>query len=151
MKLIELLNEVTDQPYRYMLAKKTSEGSQYIFITDSGTKMVVSLALEKLSAGNTRVEVAFAEQTPHGIKTAATGKGDAFKIFATVAAIVKEFLSKTKVTVDALTFTGKTAEPSRIKLYDRIAQNLGKFISGFEFECSGVDGIDKFYYFKRTS
>lgn len=49
-----------------------------------------------------------------------TGRGDSFKVFATVADIVREFMSKRSPSM--LVFTAE--EPSRIKLYARLAKNL---------------------------
>ena len=145
------INEMVDQPYRYMLTKQTTEGRQYLFTTDSGTKIIVSLALEKLSNGNTRVEVAFAEHSPEGNNIKATGKGDAFKIFSTVASIVKEFLNKTKLPIEQLTFTSDSTEPSRVKLYNHISKSLGKFIHGFKLLGSGSNGVDTVYYFEKAA
>lgn len=149
MRIDELLTEVTDQPYRYMLAKRTDAGNQYIFMTEAGTKMVVAISTEQLSDGTTRIEVGFGEQTPEGMTLAVTGKGDAFRIFATVAAITKEFLRTTKRDVSQLIFQGKATDPSRIKLYDRIARSLGKFLPGWTFKGEGTSGHHKVYMFDR--
>jgi hypothetical protein len=150
MRIEELLTEVTDRPYRYMLAKRTDAGNQYIFMTDAGTKMVVALSTVPLPYGVTRLEIGFGEQTPEGLALAPTGKGDAFRILATVAAITREFLAKTKLDVSQLIFKGKAAEPSRIKLYDRIARSLHKFLPGFTAGGEGSEGPHKVYYFDRV-
>lgn len=145
----EIINEVADKPYRSMLTKKTDQGSQYMFVTDAGTRMLVSLSRELLIDNRNRIEISFAEQTLNGPTINKTGKGDAFRVFATVAAIVKEYVAKSQAQIDELTFTGKTKDPSRIKLYDRIARSLPKVIPEFNLKGSGSDGVDKVYYFER--
>jgi 5'-nucleotidase len=146
------VTEVADQPYRYMLAKRTDAGSLYIFQTDSGTRMMVGMSLDRLSDGDYGVDMSFADQSDAAAPTIGiTGKGDAFRIFATVVAIIKEYFAKTKFNIRQVTFKGKSEEPSRIKLYDRLAQQLPKIIPGFRFKGAGSDGVDKVYYFERTT
>ena len=52
-----------------------------------------------------------------------TGTGDAMRIFATIITIAKNAIKK--VDPQFLIFTA--SEPSRIKLYDRIMKNIGRF------------------------
>jgi len=70
--------------------------------------------------------VTFSRQDPHNGGLASnidiTGSGHAFTIFATLAAIVKEFLAHYQPT--RLYFSG--SEPSRIKLYRRLVQNISR-------------------------
>lgn len=54
----------------------------------------------------------------HGVE----GTGGEFKVFATVLAIIKQFLSTRQL--HQLIFTSKTSEPSRMKLYDRMVHRL---------------------------
>jgi hypothetical protein len=82
-----------------------------------------------------------------------TGKGDAFRIFATVGAIVKEFLrsGKPQAQITEIYFTGKTSEPSRIKLYDMIAKNISRFLPNFEFKNTVGNAREKYYHFKKIA
>ena len=143
------LNELANEPYRYMLWKRTMMGNSYLFQTDSGQEIVVSMVPETLADGTHRVEVMFADKATFGLEK--TGKGDAFRIFATVAQILKDYIKEAKFEVGEIYFTGKTKEPSRIKLYDKIARRLGQHIPGFEFYGAGDNSVEKGYIFKKTS
>ena len=145
------VNEVADQPYRYMLAKRTDTGNWYIFQTDSGNRMVVSATLDPEDDGTYSSEIAFGEHSSGSMEL--TGKGDAFRIFATVGAVVKEYLRTVKpyANITKLKFSGKTKEPSRIKLYDTIAKNIGKFLPDFKFAGSAGSGNEKFYHFTKDT
>ena len=142
------LDELANAPYPYMLWKRTMMGNSYLFQTDGGQEIVVSIWPETLSDGTNRVEVMFADKKDFGLEK--TGKGDAFRIFATVAQILKDYIAQAKFDVNEIYFTGKTKEPSRIKLYDKIARRLGQHIPGFEFHGAGDNDVEKGYFFKRT-
>lgn len=145
------INEVADQPYRYMLTKKTDSGNWYMFETDNGIRMVVSATLDPLPNGTFSTEIAFSEYDAKNMDI--TGKGDAFRIFATVGTIVKEFLrsGKPNAEITEIYFTGKTNEPSRIKLYDMIAKNINRFLINFEFKNTVGNAREKYYHFKKIS
>ena len=145
------INEVADQPYRFMLTKKTYSGNWYMFETENGVRMVVSATLDPLPNGTFSTEIAFSEHNAKSMDL--TGKGDAFRIFATVGAIVKEFLrsGKPNARITEIYFTGKTKEPSRIKLYDMIAKNISRFLPNFEFKNTVDQGGEKFYHFKKVA
>lgn len=142
------LDELANDPYPYMLWKRTMMGNSYLFQTDGGQEIVVSIVPETLSDGTNRVEVMFADKKDFGLEK--TGKGDAFRIFATVAQILKDYIAQAKFEVGEIYFTGKTNEPSRIKLYDKIARRLGHYLQGFEFTGSGDNSVEKGYFFKKT-
>jgi len=144
----DVINELANEPYRYMLWKRTMMGNSYLFQTDGGQEIVVSMVPETLADGTHRVEVMFADKATFGLEK--TGKGDAFRIFATVAQILKDYIKEAKFEVGEIYFTGKTKEPSRIKLYDKIARRLGQHIPGFEFYGAGDNSVEKGYIFKKT-
>jgi hypothetical protein len=69
-----------------------------------------------------------------------TGEGNAFSIFATVSAVVKEFLVKRKPS-----FVWFVAdEPTRVRLYDKLLQKL--VVPGYEAEVTD----DGKYTLRRT-
>ncbi len=151
MRAYEIINEVADQPYRYILAKKLPYASTYIFQSDTGTRFHVFIELETWDRG-TVADVGFTDQTDKEKPTVGmTGKGDAFRVFATVGAIVKEYVNATKP--DFLTFSGKESETGRVKLYDMIAKNIGRYLPDYELSKSrsvhGSGGSDKTYTFRR--
>ena len=59
-----------------------------------------------------------------------TGTGDAFKIFATVAEILKQSVANSGA--EYIMFSGSLREPSRIKLYDAFIKFLPKFLPGWQ-------------------
>ena len=146
---VEQVNEVANQPYRFLQAKKTATSNVYIFMNDAGSRFAVDV---EYSPASEMIEIGFADQTDRENPTISlTGKGDAFRIFATVAAIVQDYMSKSTKPVNQITFKGKVKDPSRIKLYDAIAKYLPKVMPGFELMGAGADSEEKQYFFKKTS
>ena len=145
-----VIDEVADQPYRYMLTKKLPDARQYMFQTDSGTKFQVFFSL--LDSGTeTIADVGFADQTDKDNPTiGVTGKGDAFRVFSTVGAIVKEYVNSVKP--DFLSFNGKTQDPGRIKLYDMIAKNITRYLKDYEQSSHTMPGAtdEKGYMLQRV-
>ena len=145
------IDEVADQPYRYMLTKKLPDARQYMFQTDSGTKFQVFFSL--LDSGTeTIADVGFADQTDKDNPTiGVTGKGDAFRVFSTVGAIVKEYVNSVKP--DFLSFNGKTQDPGRIKLYDMIAKNITRYLKDYEQSSHAMPGAsdEKGYMLQRIT
>lgn len=74
--------------------------------------------------------------------------GDAFNVFATVAAIIKQRLS-TAEPVDYVFFTA--SESSRVKLYDAFMKLIPRFLPGWEFYKTEDDYGDRKYIIKSTS
>jgi hypothetical protein len=146
-----VIDEVADQPYRYMLTKKLPDARQYMFQTDSGTKFQVFFSL--LDAGTEKIaDVGFADQTDKDNPTiGVTGKGDAFRVFSTVGAIVKEYVNSVKP--DFLSFNGKTQDPGRIKLYDMIAKNITRYLKDYEQSSHTMPGAtdEKGYMLQRIT
>jgi ParB-like nuclease domain len=145
------IDEVADQPYRYMLTKKLPDARQYMFQTDSGTKFQVFFSL--LDSGTEKIaDVGFADQTDKDNPTiGVTGKGDAFRVFSTVGAIVKEYVNSVKP--DFLSFNGKTQDPGRIKLYNMIAKNITRYLKDYEQSSHTMPGAsdEKGYMLQRIT
>lgn len=151
MRISDILNEVTDSPYRFMLAKKTNRGNQYIFMNPAGTRFLVDISKEQISDGRYKAEIGFADVSQKNEPIIdPTGKGDAIKVFSTVGAVTKDFIKNSKDQVDELIFKGKTKDPTRIKLYDMIARNINRFLPEFKFKGTGQDGEEKLYHFDRS-
>lgn len=110
MHLIEIFNKV----YPYEKKDAGSMNDEYVFKTDSGSEIAVHF---DDSAGPVHIQF----RSP-GSKDqfSLTGKGDAYAILSTVNKIVEEVISRTKP--DAFWFTAD--EPSRQKLYDRLAKRF---------------------------
>jgi hypothetical protein len=75
-----------------------------------------------------------------------TNKGDAFRIFATAKDAVKRFMTTPQGKgADRVYFSAKTSEPTRVKLYDKLAQMMVK--NGFKLHHTEMEGNQKYYYF----
>ena len=147
-----VLDEVSDQPYHFIATNQSSDDIEYEFMTDD--RRVIEVGVDFQNKKNALI--AFVDSTnPNNADIGVTGKGDAFRIFATVGAIVKDFLNRYKTRYktypETLSFDGKSDEPSRIKLYDTIAKSIGKFLPDYKFSGSQSDGDTKMYTFKRIT
>jgi 5'(3')-deoxyribonucleotidase len=144
----EITNEVADQPYRFISPVSTSTTQKSIFQTDGGARMQVAIMIPQNSD---TAHIGFYDATDQDNPTiAVTGKGDAFRVFATVGAIVKQFVDKRKPPY--INFAGKSSESGRIKLYDMIAKNIGRYLPDYKLVDTGmVSGGDKGYVFQRVA
>ncbi len=126
----EALNEAFDKPYKWEVSDLNKYQDTYGFLSDNGKYYVVSIV-----KGEDHNLLTF--ETEQG-EMAMTGKGDAFKVFATVLDIVKK---NKHIKSRPLEFEAAKSEPSRVRLYHRMAKQLQKVL-GFDtlkIDKSGVD------------
>jgi len=143
----EVTNEVADQPYRFISPVSTATTQKSMFQTDSGTTIQVFIQVD---TGNGVADIGFFDATDKENPTIGmTGKGDAFRVFATVGSIVKQFVAKRKPPY--ISFSGKSSDAGRIKLYDMIAKNIGRYLPEYKLIDSGFVNGDKGYTFKRVA
>ena len=143
----EVTNEVADQPYRFISPVSTATTQKSMFQTDSGTTIQVFIQVD---TGNGVADIGFFDATDKDNPTIGmTGKGDAFRVFATVGSIVKQFVAKRKPPY--ISFSGKSSDAGRIKLYDMIAKNIGRYLPEYKLIDSGFANGDKGYTFKRVA
>lgn len=143
----EVTNEVADQPYRFISPVSTATTQKSMFQTDSGTTIQVFIQVD---TGNGVADIGFFDATDKENPTiGVTGKGDAFRVFATVGSIVKQFVAKRKPPY--ISFSGKSSDAGRIKLYDMIAKNIGRYLPEYKLIDSGFANGDKGYTFKRVA
>lgn len=69
-----------------------------------------------------------------------TGTGDEVRVFATVIDIVRDFVKNHHVI--ALTFAAADKEPSRVKLYNRMAKNASRVFPSEKFKFKDGKGGD---------
>tara|TARA_R110000824_G_scaffold146074_1_gene314756 strand:- start:277 stop:693 length:417 start_codon:yes stop_codon:yes gene_type:complete len=135
MKLLEVLNE----PAEWKWFKKSPRQWTALFIIDDN-KYVFQAETSDMEDWQITFEIRGKGSKPHDISKT----GNEFKVFATVAEILDEYLKKAKP--DKFWFTAK--EPSRAKLYDRFA----KIIVNKHKKYKVVDSIQnnkKFYEFEK--
>jgi hypothetical protein len=121
MRLFELAN----QPYDVTLYDMNHGDSIYTFTTQKGEKYFVDFVTR--GHDNEILDVEFMKETENGSNMGITKTGDAFRVFASVAAAIKlhlKFSSHYKYIV----FMAKASETSRVKLYDALAKVLHRYI-----------------------
>lgn len=123
------LYEVFESPYEYEWEDSGDTYAQATFFADDKSFVEVEISKEfnEYMPEDTWM-VEFHRSNPHGdmerhVKTAdVSNQGDAYKIFATVGEIMKEFVRRNSP--NALWFTA--AEPSRRMLYKRMLPRLAR-------------------------
>ena len=112
MLLQEIFNDV--YPYEW-----TSINNAKFFMKDSTFYSVTFIDF-----GDGKAEVMFTYTDENWNRTIdITNKKDSFKVFSTVIAITKDYISKHN-NITALQFTAKSSETSRIRLYTKLCQKL---------------------------
>ena len=138
------LEETFDAPYS--TRKQISDGGNrvaYLWNTDDNRVGVCNFWLQDSDALEWGMEFDI------DLDMSASGGGDAFKIFATVAQCLKDFVASTP-DVNGLSFAGDKTETSRLKLYDRFAKMIPG-ITGFKNKNSNFEtGNYKFYEFEKS-
>lgn len=109
----ERIDELLNKPLEWEWTRHRDHGSIATFHTDKDRFDVA------LSKGDGYMDVMFISKN-HGLDI--SGDGQSFQIFATVAAILKDFISSNPP--QPIRFSAK--EPSRAKLYQRLAQMMAK-------------------------
>ena len=135
MKLLEVLNKPAEWKWflkapREWKALFTIDDNKYVFKAETSDMERWQITFEIRGAGG----------KPHDISKT----GNEFKVFATVAEILNEYLKK--VEPDNFWFTAK--EPSRAKLYDRFAKLIVRKHSKYKAVTS-VNNNKKFYEFEK--
>ena len=135
MKLTEILNK----PAEWKWFKTSSRQWKALFTIDDN-KYVFQAETSDMERWQITFEIRGAGGKPHDISKT----GNEFKVFATVAEILNEYLKKVKP--DNFWFTAK--EPSRAKLYDRFAKLIVRKHSKYK-AVSSVNNNKKFYEFEK--
>lgn len=93
------------------------------FSTASGVKYEVDFARPMGKRNEISVELMFVAKQPgqHG-SVDIINTNESVSVISTVVAITREFIAA--VPIEALYFSAEQSEPSRIKLYDRLARTL---------------------------
>ncbi len=117
----EQVNELFNKPYDTAPREDDDypDDWHYEFNTDDGSKYVISVF-----DPYDYPMIAFAQLKDGEFIDDTTNTGDAFRILATVGEVIKKFV--TDMEPDQFSFAGVVDDPSRLKLYDRIAQYIKK-------------------------
>lgn len=148
MLLVELFSsnllELANQPYPTNKIKN----NWYEFDTDAGLTYHIWFNKKKIQ-DKIVVDLEFSLESAIGIARV-EGTGDAFRVFATVADTLKDYMSNNK-NFDMLTFSSYKDEPSRVKLYNRIASLLSKQFPELEFLETKESSDEIKYFFIRKN
>lgn len=138
-----LLMEVFDKPFEW--ERMESGGTSYVAEFDTGE---IRYELEAHETGGDADESDYytMEFTAHFDNHSSqdiTNTGKSLQVFATVTVIVRDFIKRNKPNV--ILFTAK--EPSRVKLYDRLAKLF--VAAGFSLEVDTSGQHNKQYWLER--
>lgn len=129
------LTELANKPYPYdnVTTKHDANFTKYVFTSENGLNYKVSLIVEHDDYGEptNKVSIEFAAFKNMRYTQYVLNTGDAFRVFATVAAIVKDYL-RSRPEITRLEFSADKDEPSRVKLYSAMAKMMPKFLPGWK-------------------
>lgn len=132
MRITELfetqLNELMDQPYRFMTLGSLRGKAKYAFETDAGNVYIVDIVYPE---GEATVGFGLKDLKSTGRLDKVQGTGDAMRVFSTVIAIVKQFVDKAQL--PKIHFDAASNEPSRVKLYQRMAMSADRVLPDYTF------------------
>ena len=145
LKLSSHFNELTeafDKPYKFRKQVLYKGYIVYRFIADDKSEIDVLFKENEISDDESTWDVTF----ERGGSTEVTGEGDAMRVFATVIAIIKDFVKKRNPKLMGFSafkdvFGPSTApgKGSREKLYDRMLQRYAGKMGYKYYKVSGVD------------
>lgn len=140
MKAREILSELGNKPHR--MSKKWDagpSGATKSIILPDGRTLVISIdsayevSDESLALVNFYVD---GEQT-------VTGKGDAFRIFSTVASAIRDYAKKYNPVF--IVFTSSMMDDSRIKLYNSMVNVIVRYFPDYSNITNEPDYYDHLY------
>jgi hypothetical protein len=138
MRAIEFIRETFDKPLPWRKSQGRW-GTEYDFDTSNGSRCNVLFAKT-----GSRCEIVFDVDGEMDL----TGKGEAIPIFSTVVDIFKNYMNGPESDdITHLSFSAKSDEPSRVKLYQRFA----KMIPQFGFTYTGENQNNQYRNFNFVS
>lgn len=120
------LTELFDQSYKFTLVPG-GDGVWTTFKNGAGDKITVAFSDYPIPKVGTAYEIAFIGSSAGADLS---GRGDEFKTFSTILAIVEKFMEQTKGSAPLFFFTAKTK--SRMSLYTRLSKMMLKAFTDFE-------------------
>jgi hypothetical protein len=149
-----ILTEGFDKPFKWKWDWRGSLGSDAEFETDDGLEYTVVFTRyggpvwERVGMIWT-VEFKIKDFFKHGYSDpwAITGSGSAFRVFATVIDIMKDFLKSEKP--DVVMFTA--VESSRKELYRVMMKRVSRFARDYVTIPPQKKGVKEYYFLRRKS
>lgn len=143
---MKALQELALLKQSYEYTWKSSRYSDYAtFTAANGDTIAVEFERDSVRPQLNGWGLNFQRITPSGGSTSLmTGTGDAFRIFATVIAAVREFFQRQRPGYVA--FSAIRYEPSRVRLYRRMFKSLQN-VPGYSKHSDTVPGEHIFYLY----
>lgn len=136
----ETVTEAFDNPYPYRWDTKDADH----WVAKADTPPGLMLVMFEWMDGDSSWNIDFAVNGRMG----KSGKGDAFRTFATVVAVIKDWVSSVDLSrTKLISFSAdKTADvgPSRSKLYKRFAIQMARQL-GWQLDINTKDSVDDFF------
>lgn len=120
------LNELATDPFQFVQIQKSKDKITYVF-NDSENKRYNVYGFYR----ETTLQFAFGILKDDEYKTDIVKSKSPFRVFSTVVAILKKLIVDFN-NPEYVEFSAKLDQPSRIKLYDKFAQELPKHIPEYE-------------------
>ena len=145
------LTELANKPYPYqnVTSKHDENFTKYVFTSENGLNYKVDIIVDRDDDGEptSKASVEFSAFKNMKYTQYATNTGDAFKVFATVANIIKNYLRQ-NTDITNFEFSADKDEPSRVKLYHAMAKMMPKFIPGWKL--TDVENGYSFHHFQMS-
>ena len=124
---LEIVLEVFNSPYKFTKQESNEKTHRYMFELDDGTEVKVNFARSPREDKwqmdfNRNISGDYDNYFDDGDEFALTGEGDAFRLFATILEILRDFVNRVRPHI--VHFSADDREPSRIKLYDRMIKRF---------------------------
>lgn len=139
MKLYEVLNEVIP----FHLDQNAPRFKQYSF--EIGPLRYI-VEINRLTTPEQEYHWIFSFMLENTKSVEITNTGNQFQVFATVIEIIKDFLELNSKKMDTITFTAANSEPSRVRLYKKLASKF--ILPGYKLYLSNKNDKEVFTIYK---
>lgn len=143
MKAKEFIVELFSQPLPYQWTKHDGKHwlGKFEVPGDKPLKVIVDFAYFENAKNGAWTEVAFIVNN----KFELTGGGHALEIFATIGKMFDDYVNM--VHPEVLRFSADATEPSRVKLYNRIAKGISQKY-GYTLETKSTS-LEVYFYLRK--
>ena len=139
-----LFTEAFDNPYKFKQTHKADDFSAFEFTTSEKLKYEVAFSVIFGYEVDTFTDINFEDENG-GFE--ATGAGDAFRVFATVIAII--LYNKKQLLDYDIKIAAETTSKGRVRLYKRIADIIKTKLNYKKVKTEKEEGVINYYIIKR--
>ncbi|BDR26216.1 hypothetical protein RVBP17_2590 [Pseudomonas phage sp. 30-3] len=139
------LFELFDQIEKYQYTNTNGTVNAYFIVGNMKYRVIETMVNGRLLISFTAKEV---DVDDYYYDTAVTGTGNEFKVFSTILDITKRAISELKP--NQIYFTADLSEPSRVKLYNRLATKMATQY-GYTIQSNKNTNNEHTYLLTKTS